>query len=92
MTTKELETLIPKFYVRLEQDGHSKEVKATNRWVLSHFQKYCINQGIVQISMEVIRDFLSKHYDMDLYKPVSGSQIAIRRPCQCSMKMSPKRG
>lgn len=80
MTTKELETLIPKFYVRLEQDGHSKEVKATNRWVLSHFQKYCINQGIVQISMEVIRDFLSKQYDMDLYKPVSGSQIAIRRP------------
>lgn len=80
MTTKDLETLIPKFYVRLERDGHSEEVKATNRWVLSHFQKYCLDQGIIQISMEVICDFLRNQYDIDLYKPVSGSQIAIRRP------------
>ena len=42
MIAKDLETLIPEFLSRLEKDGHSEEVKATNRWVTNHFQNRCI--------------------------------------------------
>ena len=80
MITKNLETLVPEFLSRLERDGYSEEVKATNRWVTHHFQKYCQYHGMVEITMETITDFLKVQYDIDLYKPISASQIAIRRP------------
>jgi len=80
MITKDLKTLIPEFLSRLEKDGHSEEVKATNRWVTHHFQNYCLHNSIAEITMETITDFLKVQYDIDLYKPISASQIAIRRP------------
>ena len=80
MTTKDLKILIPKFLTRLSQDGHSKEVKSTNKWILHHFQQYCIDNCINQINMEVISIFLKKQYDIQILNPLSASQIAIRRP------------
>lgn len=80
MTTKELEILIPKFLSRLEKDGHSKEVITTNTWVTQHFQKYCTLRKIEIITMNIIERFLKSQYDIELYKPICASQIAIRRP------------
>lgn len=80
MIVKDLEFLIPKFLSRIEKDGHSKEVQVTNCWVIHHFQKYCLDQSIDKITMETITHFLKVQYDIDLYKTICASQIAIRRP------------
>ncbi len=80
MTTKDLEILIPKFLSRLEKDGHSREVITTNIWITQQFQKHCTLRKIEIITMNIIEEFLKSQYDIDLYKPICASQIAIRRP------------
>jgi len=80
MNTDDLKTLIPQFLVRLAKDGYSKEVKITNKWILSHFQQCCHNSGINKINMEVISEFLKRKYNIDILHPISASQTAIRRP------------
>lgn len=80
MTISELQHLIPIFLERLRKDGHSEEVMSINRWVTGHFVKYCMSRNINEISMDIIAEFLKVKYDIELYHPLCGTQISVRRP------------
>ena len=80
MVTKDLKILIPKFLARLELDGYSEEVKKTNKWILAHFEKYCITNQVIEISMNVMEIFIKEKYDINLYETITACQTILRRP------------
>ena len=80
MKRTELKEHISQCLQRLEKDGHSKEVMDTNRWVTSHFVKYCDEKQYTIISFETISEFLIKQYAINPYENLCAAQISIRRP------------
>jgi len=80
MLRTELETQITNCLHRLGQDGHSKEVIDTNKWVTRHFAEYCKEKQYYRITFDVIAEFLKYKYAIDVFSKLCASQMAIRRP------------
>ena len=67
MDTKTLESLIPEFIERLEEDGYSWNSSDHYRRILQRFQSYCEKQGITEVSEGVIKNFLMVRYGIAVY-------------------------
>jgi|LGOV01.1.fsa_nt_gb site-specific recombinase XerD len=80
MDITDLKKVIPSFMKRLKNDGHSKEILLTNTWIVNHFINYCELQSVSEITMDTLVMFLKTKYAIELYQPICGSQISIRRP------------
>ena len=80
MTRAELQAQITKCLCRLEDDGHSEDVMATNRWVTGHFSQYCEDNQYEEITFEVIVEFLRRQYAINSFQGLCGTQISLRRP------------
>lgn len=80
MTILELQQHISLCLIRLEEDGHSKEVMDTNRWITAHFAQYCDDNQYEEITFELIEEFLRRQYAIDPYEKLCAVQISIRRP------------
>lgn len=80
MKQEELVLNCGRLYARLAEDGYSADVISTNKWILEHFQKYCLAHGFNEITMPVAIQFLKEKYDIDYLTPTSGMQTVLRRP------------
>ena len=80
MDTNEFIDFIPSFFEKLKEDHMSQSVIDTNKWVINHFKKYCLQNNIREINMQVIKEFYSKQYDIDIYNPKCSMQTVLRRP------------
>ena len=58
----------------------SQSVIDTNKWVINHFKKYCLRNNIQEINMEIIKEFYSRQYDIDIYNFKCSIQTVLRRP------------
>ena len=67
MNTNEFIDFIPIFFEKLKEDHMSQSVIDTNKWVINHFKKYCLRNNIQEINMEIIKEFYSRQYDIDIY-------------------------
>lgn len=73
-------TLFQFFFEKLKEDHMSQSVIDTNKWVINHFKKYCLQNNIQEINMEIIKEFYSKQYDIDIYNFKCSMQTVLRRP------------
>lgn len=80
MNTNEFIDFIPSFFYKLDEDHMSQTVIDTNKWIINHFKKYCLQNNIREINMEVIKEFYSNQYDMDIYDFKCPMQSVLRRP------------
>lgn len=80
MNTNEFIDSIPSFLEKLKDDHMSQAVIDTNKWIIDHFRKYCLQNDIQEIDMEVIKEFYSKQYDIDVYNFKCPMQSVLRRP------------
>lgn len=80
MNTNEFIDFIPIFFEKLKEDHMSQSVINTNKWVINHFKKYCLQNNIQEINMEIIKEFYSKQYDIDIYNFKCSMQTVLRRP------------
>ena len=80
MNTNEFIDFIPIFFEKLKEDHMSQSVIDTNKWVINHFKKYCLQNNIQEINMEIIKEFYSKQYDIDIYNFKCSMQTVLRRP------------
>lgn len=80
MNTNEFIDFIPSFFEKLNEDHMSQAVIDTNKWVINHFKKYCLQNNIKEINMEAIKDFYSNQYDIDIYDFKCPMQSVLRRP------------
>ena len=67
MNTNEFISHIPSYIELIKNRGMGKEKIKTCKYVLNHFQKYCISNNISEIDMEVIKQFYNEQYDFDIY-------------------------
>ena len=80
MNTNEFIDFIPSFFDKLNEDHMSQYVIGTNKWIVNHFKKYCLQNNIQEINMEVIKKFYLNQYDIDIYDLKCRMQITLRRP------------
>ena len=80
MNTNEFIDFIPIFFEKLKEDHMSQSVIDTNKWVINHFKKYCLQNNIQEINMEIIKEFYSRQYDIDIYNFKCSIQTVLRRP------------
>lgn len=80
MNTNEFIDFIPSFFDKLNEDHMSQSVIDTNKWIINHFKKYCLQNNISVINMEVIKEFYFQQYDMDIYNFKCPMQSVLRRP------------
>lgn len=80
MKTNQLTAITNSLYLKMESDGYSQTVRDTTRWVLGHFQRYCTERGIVEISIPVAVTFLDECFGIDYYNAALPMQTVMRRP------------
>lgn len=80
MNLEEYEKFSPIFLKKLENDGLNKVIMKTSKRIIKYFTNYCHDNKIIQIDMEVIRDFYRWKYDFDIYSISGKRQSALRRP------------
>jgi integrase len=80
MKTKEIKKTAESLYLRMKDDGYSQSVLDTTKWIIGHFEKYCLTKKVPLVDVPVIAKFLSEQYDIDYQNPSAGMQTVLRRP------------
>ena len=81
MNTHELRKEIRDLLERLEADGYSAEMRQNARWVLRHFYKFCVFNGIEEIGPPAMEEFLRVQYDLEIdAADVTPAQCVVRKP------------
>lgn len=80
MKTKKLPDIAQGLYVRMSTEGYGKESIDTARWIINHFQNYCIVHGMEDAGIPEAVRFVNDCFGFDYYHAVTRSQMAVRRP------------
>lgn len=81
MDIMQLGTTIDELLERLRADGYSEEMVRNSEWILRHFRKFCVRNGVDEVGPPVIEEFLRIQYDLDAdARDVTPSQCVIRKP------------
>lgn len=80
MKTQELPEIAHGLYARMSAEGYGKESIDTARWIINHFQNYCIAHNIDNAGIPEAARFVNDCFGFDYYHAVTGSQMAVRRP------------
>jgi integrase len=80
MKVREITKTAEGLYARMKDDGYSLSVIDTTKWIIGHFEKYCLMNSIVNVGVPVISKFLMEQYDIDYQSPGAGMQTVLRRP------------
>ena len=81
MDAIKLRELIPELLAQFEEDGYSEEMMRNARWVLRHFQKFCVWNGIAEVGPPEMEAFLRVQYDLEMSaKDVTPAQCVVRKP------------
>jgi integrase len=81
MKIDELQPTAGALYARMEEDGYSKTIIATTKWVIGHFARYCEIRNIKTVDMSLIAHFLAECFGIDCYaRPDIRMKSVLRRP------------
>lgn len=80
MKTKMLPDIAQGLYARMHAEGCGKESIDTARWIINHFQNYCIVHGLEDTGVPEAVRFVNDCFGFDYYHASTGSQMAVRRP------------
>ena len=81
MDIMQLGTAIDEMLERLRADGYSEEMVKNSKWILRHFRKFCIRNGVDEVGPPAMAEFLRVQYDLDIdARDVTPSQCVIRKP------------
>lgn len=80
MKTKDLPKITFALYKKLQSDGYSDTVLDNTRWILGHFENYCIKKEIPEISVPVAVTFVKECFGFDYYNLTARMQSVLRRP------------
>lgn len=87
MNTQQYIEYLPIYIKRLEDDGFSKDTIDVSKWITNHFKKYCLENEITEINMNVIKQFYSRQYDIDIYNLACLRQSTLRKPLLTFMEL-----
>lgn len=80
MKTKDLPKITSALYEKLKADGYSDTVLDNTRWILKHFENYCIRKKIPEITVPVAAAFVQECFGFDYYNLTARMQSVLRRP------------
>ena len=80
MKTKDLPAVAEALYQKMQTDGYSKSVIGTARWIIGHFQRYCSNRQIEDVTVPVAVEFTTECFGFDYYNTTIPMQTVVRRP------------
>lgn len=80
MKTKKLPDIAQDLYSRMTAEGYGKESIDTARWIINHFQNYCIAHGMEDAGITEAAKFVNDCFGFDYYNAVTQSQMTVRRP------------
>ena len=80
MNANEIKATAEGLYAKMQQDGYSQSVLDTTQWIINHFEKFCGEKNVREVSIPIIAGFLSEKYDIDYQNPTAGMQTVLRRP------------
>ena len=80
MQTKEIKKTANALYARMAEDGYSSSVLETSKWIIGHFEKYCLMKSVINTDVPIMAEFLLEQYDIDYQNPKAGMQTVLRRP------------
>lgn len=80
MKTKDLSKITSALYEKLQSDGYSDTVLDNTRWILGHFENYCIRKEIPEITVPVAAAFVQECFGFDYYNLTARMQSVLRRP------------
>ncbi len=80
MKTNELTTVAAALYLKMKNDGYSQNIRDTTQWILGHFQRYCTERGVEDITVPVAVSFLDECFGIDYYNACIPMQTVMRRP------------
>lgn len=80
MKTKDLPEITSALYAKLQSDGYSDTVLDNTRWILKHFENYCIKKEIPEITVPVAAAFVQECFGFDYYNLTARMQSVLRRP------------
>lgn len=80
MKTKDLPEIIAALYEKLQSDGYSDTVLDNTRWILGHFENYCVRKEILEITVPVAAAFVQECFGFDYYNLTARMQSVLRRP------------
>ena len=78
--TKDLPEITSALYEKLKADGYSATVLDNTRWILGHFENYCLRNGIPEITAPVAAAFVQDCFGFDYYNLTARMQSVLRRP------------
>lgn len=80
MKTKDLPNVADALYQKMQEDGYSKSVIGTSRWVIGHFYNYCLSHDISVITVPAAVTFVKECFGFDYYNTTLPMQTVMRRP------------
>lgn len=80
MKTKDLPEITAVLYEKLQSDGYSDTVLDNTRWILEHFENYCVRKEILEITVPVAAAFVQECFGFDYYNLTARMQSVLRRP------------
>jgi len=80
MKTKDLPSVAEALYAKMGKDGYSKTVIGTTKWIIEHFNNYCSNKEICEITVPVAAEFIRECFGFDYNKTTIPMQTVVRRP------------
>ena len=81
MDIMQLGAAIDELLERLRADGYSEEMLKNSEWVLRHFRKFCVRNGVSEVGPPAMEEFLRTQYDLDIdARDVTPAQCVLRKP------------
>lgn len=80
MKTKDLPTVAEALYSKMGEDGYSKTVIGTTKWIIEHFNNYCNAKKISVITIPVAAEFIRECFGFDYNNTTIPMQTVVRRP------------
>lgn len=80
MKTKDLPAVTSALIEKMKADGYSQSRMEDTIWILEHFERSCIKQGIELVTVPVAVEFVRDSFGFDYYNTTSRFQTVLRRP------------
>ena len=80
MKTKDLPAVTSALIEKMKADGYSQARLEDTTWILEHFGRYCIRQGMGDVTVPVAVQFVRESFGFDYYHTTSRFQTILRRP------------
>jgi len=80
MKTRDLPAVATALYEKMGKDGYSKDVIGTAKWIIGHFNNYCISRNIPVVTIPTAAEFIRECFGFDYYNTTIPMHTVVRRP------------